>query len=162
MRPRTARLASLLVLVLTLTLGACSGARQEATQLTPLFQQSVPTTILFDFNQATLDPEARRILDAQAAFIRQYPTIWFSVEGHADRVGAPQYNQALGLKRANTALDYLVTQGVNPTQLEAIVSFGEDKPAVETEARERRNRRVVTSVGGTIDPTCNCRKRPGV
>ncbi len=153
---------SVLLLVVTLTLSACSGTRQQVKDLDPSFRQNVPTTIFFDFDSTALDADARRALDAQAAFIRQYPTIWFSVEGHADRVGSPNYNQALGLRRANAALNYLVSRGVNPVQLEAIVSFGEDKPAIETQARERQNRRVITSVAGTIDPDCNCRKRPGI
>lgn len=147
---------------LILVLSACSGARQEATDLAPVFEQSVLTTINFDFDKSILDAQARTILDEQAAFIKRYPTVWFRVEGHADRVGSQSYNQALGLSRANAALDYLVSQGVNPLQLEALVSFGEDRPAVDTDARERQNRRVVTSVGGTIDPSCNCRKRPGL
>lgn len=126
------------------------------------FADEVPDTILFDFDRAALDAQARAVLDAQAAFIRSYPQVWFRVEGHADRVGSPAYNQALGLRRANAALDYLVARGVNREQLEALVSFGEDRPAIETEDRERQNRRVVTEVGGFLDPACNCRKRPGV
>lgn len=118
--------------------------------------------MLFDFDSAALDASARAALDAQAAFIRQYPQVWFKVEGHADRVGSPAYNEALGLRRANAALDYLVSRGVNRAQLEALVSFGEDQPTIETADRERRNRRVVTDVGGLLDPECNCRKRPGV
>ncbi len=160
MQHRVALIAPFLVLCLALS--ACSGARQETTNLAPVFEQSVPTTINFDFDKSILDAQARTILDAQAAFIKRYPSVWFRVEGHADRVGSQSYNQTLGLSRANAALDYLVSRGVDPLQLEALVSFGEDRPAIDSDARERQNRRVVTSVGGTTDPTCNCRKRPGV
>jgi len=149
-------------LIFLLTLASCGGVQREEVKLEPLFQQNVENTILFEFDKSFLDADARRTLDEQAAFIVQYPTIWFRVEGHADRVGSIEYNRALGLRRANAALDYLVSRGVDPLQLEALVSCGEERPVVDTQSRERRNRRVVTSVGGIIDPVCNCRKRPNL
>lgn len=144
--------------------GCAGGGASESAgrDLGAEFARSVDTTVFFASNSVTLDATAQAKLDAQAAFIRQYPQLWFKVEGHADRVGSPAYNRDLGLRRANAALDYLVSRGVNREQLEALVSFGEERPAIETEAEERRNRRVVTDVGGLLDPECNCRRRPGV
>ncbi|MDJ0992527.1 MAG: OmpA family protein [Dinoroseobacter sp.] len=150
------------IIFVVFVLSGCSQSRQTEVQLSSLFEDTVTTTVFFDFDKAELDATARAALGEQAAFILQYPTIWFRVEGHADRVGSVDYNEVLGLRRANAALEYLVSQGVQRSQLEAVVSFGEERPAIEIEARERRNRRVVTEVGGTLDPVCNCRKRPGV
>lgn len=112
------------------------------------FQREVPTTINFAFNSAKLDEEAKSILDRQAAFIKQFPEIRFRVYGHTDLVGSTSYNQNLGLRRAQAAVRYLIRQGVNADNLEAMSSFGETRPVVATQQKERRNRRTVTEVVG--------------
>lgn len=45
---------------------------------------------------------------------------------------------------------YLSTQGISRKRLEAVVSFGETQPLIETPDRERRNRRTVTEVTGFL------------
>jgi outer membrane protein OmpA-like peptidoglycan-associated protein len=114
------------------------------------FAQEVPTTITFAFNSATLDAEARAILNRQAAFIRHFPEVRFSVYGHTDLVGSRAYNHRLGLRRARAAVDYLVSLGIERSRLEALVSLGETQPIVATETEERRNRRTVTEVSGFV------------
>ncbi|MEM9141094.1 MAG: OmpA family protein, partial [Pseudomonadota bacterium] len=54
----------------------------------------------------------------------------------------------LGLRRARTVLRYLTRQGVSRRRLDAVASRGEREPVVQTEQRERRNRRTVTTVAG--------------
>ncbi len=110
----------------------------------------MPTTINFAFNSADLDPEARAILQQQAAFIRTFPEVRFSVYGHTDLVGSNAYNHRLGLRRARAAVNYLVSLGIERSRLEALVSLGETQPIVATEAEERRNRRTVTEVSGFV------------
>jgi outer membrane protein OmpA-like peptidoglycan-associated protein len=114
------------------------------------FAQEVPTTITFAFNSSVLEPEARAILRQQAAFIRHFPEVRFSVYGHTDLVGSRAYNQRLGLRRARAAVNYLVAQGIDRSRLDALVSLGETQPLVATEAEERRNRRTVTEVTGFV------------
>jgi outer membrane protein OmpA-like peptidoglycan-associated protein len=118
--------------------------------LSERFAQEVPTTINFAFNSATLDEEARTILRQQAAFIRHFPEVRFSVYGHTDLVGSRAYNHRLGLRRARAAVDYLVSLGIERSRLDALVSLGETQPIVATEAEERRNRRTVTEVSGFV------------
>ena len=77
-------------------------------------------------------------LDAQAKWIGNQPNVRFAVTGHTDRVGNVAYNEALGLKRAQAAVDYMVARGVSPTQLVAMISEGETDPVIETEDREQR------------------------
>jgi outer membrane protein OmpA-like peptidoglycan-associated protein len=120
------------------------------TILNDRFASTVPTTINFEFNSAALGPEARRILDQQAAFIRQFPEVRFSVFGHTDLVGSDAYNQALGRRRAEAAVDYLVGRGVSRDRLAALVSFGESRPVVATTDPSRANRRTVTEVAGFV------------
>ncbi|MEM8698160.1 MAG: OmpA family protein, partial [Pseudomonadota bacterium] len=65
-----------------------------------------------------------------------------------DLVGTERYNDRLGLRRAQATLNYLVRQGIRRSRLDAIASRGESEPIVQTEDRERRNRRAVTTVAG--------------
>lgn len=116
------------------------------------FQNDAPHTIYFEFDENALDAEAMARLDAQAAWIIDNANVKFRVYGHADRVGSPEYNIDLGLRRATVAVAYLVAKGISQDRLEAMVSLGEDAPAIETENRERANRRVVTEVFGFVTP----------
>ena len=127
-----------------------SGERDFVEVLADRFAAEVPTTITFAFNSATIDPEARAVLRQQAAFIRNFPEARFSVYGHTDLVGSEGYNQRLGLRRARAVVDVLVSEGVQRSRLDALVSRGETQPVVLTQDEERRNRRTVTEVSGFV------------
>ncbi|CTQ33847.1 OmpA family protein [Jannaschia rubra] len=114
------------------------------------FAAQVPTTINFAFNSAALDATARAVLDQQAAFIRSFPEVRFSVYGHTDKVGSNAYNKQLGLARARAAVAYLASRGVSTSRLQALVSYGETRPLVPTQSAERANRRTVTEVAGFV------------
>lgn len=117
-------------------------------ELSRNFRANTPDMINFAFNSTALDPSARAILDQQADWIRANPYVKFRVYGHTDLVGGNGYNQRLGLRRAQTALNYLVSRGVQRNKLQAVSSFGETRPLVATQNRERLNRRTVTEVYG--------------
>ena len=119
-------------------------------ELSSRFVAEVPTTITFAFDSATLSQQSRAVLRQQAQWINRFPEVRFSVYGHTDLVGSAAYNQRLGLRRARAAVDYLVSQGVDRSRLEALVSLGETQPLVATERREERNRRTVTEVQGFV------------
>ncbi|MDZ7908213.1 MAG: OmpA family protein [Gemmobacter sp.] len=108
----------------------------------------MPSTITFPFNSAQLTTEARRALDHQANWMRQFPELRFSVYGHTDLVGSEAYNRALGKRRAQAVVAYLASRGVSTSRLEALVSYGETRPVIVTLAPEQRNRRTVTEVSG--------------
>ncbi len=127
-----------------------TGEKDFAIDLSERFAKQVPNTINFAFNSAVLDGQARAALDKQAHFIRQFPEVRFRVYGHTDAVGSQAYNRSLGQRRANAAVRYLVSRGISRSRLEAVVSFGETRPVVVTEGRERRNRRTVTQVSGFV------------
>ena len=124
------------------------GSAAYLQHLSQQFRDEVPTMINFDFNSVTLDGEAKRILGLQAAWIRSHPTVKFRVYGHTDQVGSNGYNQRLGLRRARAAVNYLVSQGAPRNRLEAYTSLGETQPIVNSQDRERLNRRTVTDVFG--------------
>lgn len=127
-----------------------TGQADYRINLNNRFAAEVPTTINFAFNSAALDAEAQDILRAQAAFIRAFPEVRFSVYGHTDAVGSTAYNYQLGLRRAQAAVAFLVSQGIDRSRLDALVSEGETRPLVVTDMEERRNRRTVTEVSGFV------------
>lgn len=127
-----------------------SGERDYTIALAERFAREVPDTINFEFNSAALTPEARKILSAQAGFIRQFPEVRFRVYGHTDLVGSAAYNKALGLRRAQAAVAYLSGLGIGTARLEAVASFGKTRPIVQTQQPEVRNRRTVTEVSGFV------------
>lgn len=127
-----------------------TGERSYVVDLNGRFAQSVPTTVNFAFNSARLEPDALQVLSQQAAFIRQFPEVRFRVYGHTDLVGSDAYNKALGLRRAQAVVGYLVSQGISRSRLEAVASFGETQPLIYTQGPERQNRRTVTEVSGFV------------
>ena len=128
-----------------------TGAQDYTINLARRFASDVNTTVNFAFDSAALDDEARAVLTKQADWIRQFPEVRFKVYGHTDLVGSQAYNRSLGLRRAQAAVAFLVSQGIERSRLEAVVSFGETQPLVVTEGRERRNRRTVTEVTGFVE-----------
>ncbi|MGH7265584.1 MAG: OmpA family protein, partial [Candidatus Rokuibacteriota bacterium] len=97
----------------------------------------------FEYDRWDLSPEARRALEEVAAAMKAFPALDLLIEGHADERGTPEYNLALGAKRAQTARDYLVTLGVEAPRLD-MVSYGEERPldATHTEMAWALNRRA--------------------
>ncbi|NOD62606.1 MULTISPECIES: OmpA family protein [unclassified Ruegeria] len=128
-----------------------NGELTYAQILSRRFAADVPSQVNFAFNSSQLDASAQRILLQQADWIKQFPEARFRVYGHTDAVGSTSYNQSLGLRRAQSAVNFLVQQGISRSRLEAVVSFGKSQPLIATQNRDRRNRRTVTEVSGFVD-----------
>jgi peptidoglycan-associated lipoprotein len=99
--------------------------------------------VYFDYDSFTLKPEARAVLERNAAHLQANKQFKVQLEGHTDERGGREYNLALGQKRAETVRRALTLLGVSDAQLEA-VSFGKEKPAANgsDEAAFAKNRRV--------------------
>jgi outer membrane protein OmpA-like peptidoglycan-associated protein len=132
------------------TLAQTRGHGAVLQDLNRRFSAEIDPTVTFAFNSATLDSAAQATLRRQANWIRQFPEVRFKVFGHTDLVGSDSYNRSLGLRRAQAVVNYLISQGVSRSRLEAVVSFGEEQPIIVTQGRERRNRRTVTEVTGFV------------
>ncbi|MGB0723145.1 MAG: OmpA family protein [Gammaproteobacteria bacterium] len=104
---------------------------------------------LFDFDKATLRPEAKVKLDALVAQMDGVELSSVQVNGHTCSIGSDAYNQELSERRANAVAGYLQSQGV-PTGLLNATGYGESKPAFSNETREGRekNRRVEVEMTG--------------
>ncbi len=101
----------------------------------------------FDYNKASLRPDALKALQADSAELRDilkdYPNYKLTIQGNCDERGSEEYNMALGDKRAESAKDYLVQVGIPADQLN-VISYGKDHPVCDDhdEACWQRNRRI--------------------
>jgi len=102
------------------------------------------STVYFAFDNASVAGNYEEMLAAHAAFLSKDPSIKVSVEGHADERGTPEYNIALGERRAEAVSKYLQALGVQASQI-SIMSYGEEKPLVlgQSEDAYAKNRRAV-------------------
>ena len=82
----------------------------------------------FDFNKADIRADAREALGRTANFLRSYPQIKVTIEGHCDEQGSTEYNIVLGDRRASASKQYLVSLGIAADRI-STVSFGKEKPA---------------------------------
>jgi OOP family OmpA-OmpF porin len=107
----------------------------------------------FDFDESTLKPAGRASLDQLVSDMRQVDVSSISIVGHTDSIGSEAYNQALSERRAASAANYLVQQGVNPNLITA-TGRGETQPIASNDTAEgrARNRRVDIAVDATRTP----------
>jgi peptidoglycan-associated lipoprotein len=117
-----------------------AGARPEPKEFV-----AVPELrdIYFDFDRYDIRPADAKILDANAAWLKQNPGMLLLIEGHCDERGTNEYNLALGERRAKAAMNYLVAQGVQASRI-TIISYGEERPVCmeKTEECWAKNRRA--------------------
>lgn len=108
---------------------------------------NVGDRVFYDFDKSDLKPEARRTIERWAAWMKQYPNVTVTVEGHCDERGTREYNLGLGDRRANAAKNFLVSLGVEARRV-ATISYGKERPAVlgSNDAAYAQNRRGVMVV----------------
>ncbi len=99
--------------------------------------------IYFDYDRSTIRAEYGSILQAHGAWLAANPGGKLRLEGHADERGTPEYNLALGSRRAHAVAQALNALGASDGQW-ATVSFGEEQPAEEGASEDvwSKNRRV--------------------
>ena len=102
------------------------------------------STVFFKFDTSEISSEYEDILAAHAKFLSSMPNVKVTIEGYADERGTPEYNIALGERRAEAVSKYLQALGVQGDQI-SIVSYGEEKPLEmgQTEAAYSKNRSAV-------------------
>jgi outer membrane protein OmpA-like peptidoglycan-associated protein len=107
--------------------------------------------VFFHFNDFTLTPEAREKLAKIAGILVAYAGLFPRLEGYTDNVGSDEYNLQLSRKRADAVRDYLISQGVPPSNVTA-AGLGNTSPAAPnaTAAGRKRNRRVEMLIPGDV------------
>lgn len=97
----------------------------------------------YSFNNANLKEEAVTELDSLIQIMNKYPTVKLEVQGHSCNIGTIADNLTLSERRAQKAVDYLVTRGITADRL-VIKAIGKAKPKVPNTSESNRiiNRRV--------------------
>ena len=122
--------------------GAAPGSQQDLVV-------NVGDRVFFGTDRSDLASAARATLQRQAAWLKLYPALSITVEGHADERGTRDYNLALGGRRANAAKSYLISLGIDPARVRTI-SYGKERPVAlcSNDSCWSQNRRGVTVVNG--------------
>jgi len=114
-------------------------------------QEIVLENIYYDYDKWDIRPDAEPTLKRLADVLRQNPSIRIQLGSHTDCRGNESYNQELSQRRAQSAVDYLIEQKIDPDRLSAI-GYGESQPAADcvcsrcTEAEHQTNRRTTFKV----------------
>jgi len=105
----------------------------------------------FQFGKTELPDEAKGQIDQLISKLTQDPkNVYFEIEGHTDNVGAAEFNEKLGMERAEAVKMYLYEKHQIPLHKMNVISYGMTKPAADNKTKDGRaqNRRVVIRVLG--------------
>ena len=104
--------------------------------------------IYFDSNSANLRPESKNELNTFVQVLSEYPEVNIELRAHTDTRGDSAYNMNLSEKRAESVVNYLVSQGIDGNRL-SFKGYGDTNPVNEctkgvmcTDAKHQENRRV--------------------
>ncbi|HEV2491046.1 MAG TPA: peptidoglycan-associated lipoprotein Pal [Candidatus Acidoferrales bacterium] len=101
-------------------------APAPAPDINALFSQNV-TDAYFDFDKSDIRADAKTALQKDAEFLRSYPQVNVTIEGHCDERGSSEYNLGLGQRRADSAKQYLVSLGISGDRIKTM-SWGKEHP----------------------------------
>ncbi len=132
---------------------AAAPAPMPAPEPAPEMQSvRVELDVLFDFDKDTIRPEYRQDIQSLAEFMKTYPSVTTTVEGHTDSVGSDAYNQNLSERRANSVREALISEGVDGSRVSS-AGYGEARPIADNSTDEGRsmNRRVEAEVEAEVE-----------
>jgi OmpA-OmpF porin, OOP family len=133
---------------------ATQAAPPEAAQAAPPPPIKIPakgsvtlTGVTFAFDSAKLTDSSRPVLDGVASGLKQHPLIKVQLQGYTDSKGSFAYNMRLSRRRAEAVRQFLIGDGVDPSQLSAR-GYGPEHPVASNRTADGRsqNRRVVLEV----------------
>jgi peptidoglycan-associated lipoprotein len=131
-----------------------SGIVRDSLAAVSRAREALLAKVYFDFDRSELRDDQRAILDAKVPVLRANPGVKIRIEGNADERGSDEYNQALGMRRAQTTRKYLIDNGIDASRID-ISSNGEERPVCQehNEACWQQNRRdefVIVAGGDTL------------
>jgi len=99
-------------------------------------------SIYYEYDRAEITAEGKKIIEANAEYLRSHPGVKVVVEGNADERGSAEYNVALGQRRADSVSKIMSLLGI-PSERVETVSFGKEKPKIKghDESSWSQNRR---------------------
>jgi peptidoglycan-associated lipoprotein len=106
-------------------------AKSTAPQVMPGSQEdlvlNVGSQIQFGYDQSNLRDGDRKVVERWADWLKQYPAVTVTIEGHCDERGTREYNLGLGERRADSARKYLIALGINADRI-GTISYGKERP----------------------------------
>jgi len=124
---------------------AAAQIAEETAQRDAMIQKNMfeSENVYFEFDSSALSPVAQGILTGKADFLRDNPGSQVIIEGHCDERGTPEYNLALGDRRAESAKNFLINMGIDASRF-TTVSYGEENPVDMGQGEEAwaKNRRA--------------------
>jgi peptidoglycan-associated lipoprotein len=123
--------------------GVGEGAGMSASSLNDPNSPLSTRVLYFDYDSTTIRSDFEHVVQAHASYLAANPGVTITLEGHADERGTPEYNLALGERRALAVRRQLVLLGASAGQIKT-VSYGEERPAAQghDEQAYSLNRRV--------------------
>jgi peptidoglycan-associated lipoprotein len=97
--------------------------------------------INYDFNKADIRSDAAVILDSMVYFLNENPNITVELGSHSDTRGSSDYNRNLSQRRAQSAVDYIISKGISSSRIVA-KGYGEDKPIVPDSQINKVNKKT--------------------
>ena len=117
--------------------------------MTPISVSGAAPVVYFDFDKYNIKPAMQSVINAGADLAKgQGANVQVAVEGHCDEWGTDEYNQALGLRRANSVKRALTKLGLNASQI-SVKSYGDTMRVCTQRTKEcdAQNRRAEIKVG---------------
>ncbi|GKT12116.1 MAG: peptidoglycan-associated lipoprotein [Thiomicrorhabdus sp.] len=104
---------------------------------------SFEPVVYFALDQYELDDEDLETVKYFSHRMLESYQLQVKIKGHTDERGTPEYNLALGEKRAKSVAEAMMLFGVSESRIE-VISYGEEQPvdAGNNEAAWQKNRRV--------------------
>ena len=96
--------------------------QDSQTEMLAVFQN-----VLFDYDDFSLRPDAKKTINGIAEWLLQNPSTHILVEGHCDERGTSDYNLALGERRAKSVKKYLAQLSVSQKRISTI-TYGDERP----------------------------------
>ena len=84
-------------------------------------------SIFFGFDNYSLSKESKIELERLYNLMMKYPSLHIEVIGHTDALGSSEYNKKLSIKRAQSAINYLIEKGINQSKF-VVKGVGKNQP----------------------------------
>ena len=145
----------------SVSLLACDKNTKELTRdtiwMNILVNQKITLkNIYYDFDKWDILPESGTELNQLVTLMKANPEIKVELSSHTDERGTVPYNQKLSQRRAQSAVDYIASKGIDPSKIKAI-GYGKSQLIYKSTAthkctpeEHRQNRRTEIFIPGFL------------
>ena len=117
----------------------CTPQNSYSSAIAPLVMRlKTIQALFFDFNSSTLRPASHEQLTRLKNVLKDYPTYNAELLAHTDAVGSDEYNDALSIRRAESAKQYLIAHGIPESRIK-VATFGKKAPIARNEFADGRD-----------------------